>query len=149
MSKPETAFINSIHDQLPPESEFHREKMWNALRSGTVDTWYSGNRTDLWVEYKWITLPRRAETLIEVALSQQQKHWLKSRYAEGRNVAVILGFNIGARKYGVVFLHEAWQKSWLTSVCHERARSSKEIALWIQSRCLKGSYRHSVSPIAV
>jgi hypothetical protein len=51
-SKPETTFIQSIHRHLP--KEVYREKMANPYRGGTPDVWYSGYKSDLWVEYKFI-----------------------------------------------------------------------------------------------
>lgn len=147
MSNPENAFIKSIHDQLPLGYQFHREKMWNAFRSGTADVWYSGMKADLWVEYKWLELPKRASTAIVLDLSAQQRSWLCSRFLEGRNVAVIAGYTTEHFKYGVVFKHRTWERSFYASELTEVARPSKEIAQWLMHQCLKGSSVHSVRPI--
>ena len=57
---PETRFIASVHRHLPVD--LHHEKMHNAYRGGTADCWYSGQKDDLWVEYKFITVPKLEES---------------------------------------------------------------------------------------
>lgn len=89
-AQPETRFYTSVHRQLP--KELHFEKMHNEYRGGTPDVWYSGKYSDLWIEYKWLsTVPVKADIYVTKMLSALQLRWLNSRYAEGRNVAVVLG----------------------------------------------------------
>jgi hypothetical protein len=94
--KPETTFYTNVHRHLPPLSELHREKMANPYRGGTFDHWYSGVR-DLWVEWKFIVLPKRGTTLIDIcggknpSMSALQQNWGERRFDEGRNVWVIIG----------------------------------------------------------
>lgn len=76
---PENRFRNSLHRQLP--KELHQEKMNNPFRGGTFDDWYSGNKADIWVEYKWGS----------GKLSPLQMKWGRERYAEKRRVYVIIG----------------------------------------------------------
>jgi hypothetical protein len=79
--KPETTFIGSVHKYLP--ADLYRMK------------------NDLWIEYKFITPPKRPDTLIDLTsgtkpeLSHLQQDWLKRRHVEGRNVAVIIGCSEG------------------------------------------------------
>lgn len=95
MSKPETRFYTAVHKLLP--RSIHREKMHNVYRGGTADVWYSGNLSDLWIEYKWVTkLPKKTFVYPFLLLSPLQQQWLKGRHEEGRNVAVILGTPEGA-----------------------------------------------------
>lgn len=96
-SGPETRFIASVHRLLPPVDEFHREKMANPYRGGTADSWYSGNKRDLWIEWKWVELPKRPDTMIDItagkkpSLSVLQQDWIAKRRAEGRDVWIIIG----------------------------------------------------------
>jgi len=115
-SGPETRFIASVHRHLPPEAEFHREKMANPYRGGTADSWYSGLKRDLWVEWKWVELPKRPDTLIDItagkkpSLSVLQQQWICDRRTEGRSVWVIVGSKAG----GMVFCDNAWSKAYRT-----------------------------------
>jgi len=117
MSGPETRFYTSVHRHLPPESEFHREKMHNPYRGGTADHWYSGRKADLWVEWKFIKLPKRVTTVIDLTagsnpvLSVLQQQWISNRFDEGRNIWVCVGFEKGCR----VFDNMAWANAYS---CH-------------------------------
>lgn len=105
-SGPENRFIHSVHAHLPPKTEFHREKMNNPYSSGTADCWYSGRRRDLWIEFKFIVIPKKADTEIRVLdlLSALQDHWLRGRWNEGRAVWVA----VGSKEGGVVFDQGNW-----------------------------------------
>lgn len=91
--QPENTFIASIHRLL--SAEVYRQKNHNPYNSGIPDCWYSGDGGDLWVEYKFIELPKRKTTIVPIALSDLQKTWLAHRHAEGRNVGVIVGCKHG------------------------------------------------------
>lgn len=107
--KAESRFINSINALIP--RHVHREKMHNIFRGGTADTWYSGNKSDLWVEYKFIASPPKHGIVTLVSerspyLSPLQQAWLNARHDEGRNVAVIVGTPSGA----VILVNKAWMQ---------------------------------------
>ena len=105
--KPETVFYTSVHKHLPPAVELHREKMNNPYSSGTPDFWFSGSRTDLWIEYKFLQrIPVKAPIVVAKLLSRLQLDWLQKRSKEGRNVAVIVGCSTG----GVFLQAEDWSK---------------------------------------
>lgn len=110
-AKPENTFIASVHRHLPPPSELYRLKNHNEYNAGVADCWYSGVN-DLWVEYKFVIVPKRASTMIDLTggknppLSALQQDWLASRHREGRNVWVI----VGCREGGVVFKDMAWEQ---------------------------------------
>lgn len=123
-SKPETTFYTGVHKHLPPS--LHREKMCNPYRGGTWDFWFSG-ATDLWIEYKFVVLPKRDSTLIDITLSELQIDWGRGRLAEGRNLAVI----VGCKEGGVVLLNEQWAKPMVCGLFKERIQSRAEIARWI------------------
>ena len=95
---PETRFYRKIHKHL--DKAIHKEKMANPYRGGTPDVWYSGLKTDLWIEYKWLSKPAlKAPIYVHKLLSALQTRWLDQRLSEGRNVAVILGTPVGAWIY--------------------------------------------------
>lgn len=89
----------------------YAEKMNNPYRGGTFDVWYSGTRRDLWVEYKFIELPKRDSTVIVPELSPLQMQWGTHRKKEGRNVAVI----VGCRDGGVYLTDESTWATGLTA----------------------------------
>lgn len=104
----------------------YAEKMNNPWRAGTADVWYSGDRGDLWVEYKFIErIPRSANILPDV--TPRQRRWLNNRFDDGRNVAVVLGTPTG----GVIYR----DKEWLRPLDHEALSAllvpKDEIARWI------------------
>ncbi len=100
-AKPETTFYTSVHKHLPSIDLLHHEKMSNPYRAGTFDHWYSGGKADLWVEWKFIVLPKRDTTLIDIcggkkpSLSALQQQWGYRRHHEGRDVWVIIGCKEG------------------------------------------------------
>lgn len=91
--QPENTFIASIHRLLP--GDVYRQKNHNPYNSGIPDCWYSGAKGDLWVEYKFVELPKRGDTGIPINLSELQKVWLQRRHAEGRSVGVVVGCTRG------------------------------------------------------
>ena len=104
MATPENTFIGSVHRHLP--AELYRMKNHNQYNGGIPDVWYSGPVGDLWIEYKFNVLPKRADTLVVPGLSELQKNWLRSRHDEGRQVGVI----IGCKEGGVWFPGVSWQE---------------------------------------
>lgn len=130
--KPETRFIGSVHKYLP--KELHREKMNNPYSSGTPDVYYSGNKGDLWIEYKFIpSIPARDTTAIIVDLSTLQKEWLFNRNKEGRSVMVIVGCPEG----GVVLEHLRWESDIYPPEFRERLMSRSELANLITSLTMR------------
>lgn len=94
-SGPENRFIQGVHAKLP--ARVYRMKNHNPYNSGIADCWYSGRRGDLWVEYKFVQIPKRASTIVDISagesppLTKLQQEWLKGRHSEGRSVGVIIG----------------------------------------------------------
>lgn len=120
-AKPETTFYTGVHKHL---TDLYFEKMANPYRGGTFDCWYSGRR-DLWVEYKFIELPKRDTTVIDLCtprgkamgspLSALQQQWGADRWAEGRNVWVIVGVGLGRAAQGIVLnCPAAWERTHFT-----------------------------------
>lgn len=141
--KPENSFIGRVNKHLPikklrtnaparakypQERWIHYEKMNNPYRSGTADSWYSGNKGDLWIEYKnLVRMPQRADVKPQEMLSVLQLDWLKERYDEGRNVAVIVGCPEG----GVLLLDRLWECSIAPDEFKSLIRSTAALAEWI------------------
>lgn len=82
-------------------------KNHNIYNGGIADVWYSGARADLWIEYKFIAIPKRPDTQIKIELSELQQNWLKARHSEGRSVAVVVGSKDG----GALFMGDSWDKN--------------------------------------
>jgi hypothetical protein len=127
-AKPETTFYNSVHKHLPVE--LYHMKTHNPFVAGVPDVWYSGPRGDMWVEYKFIVLPKRDNTLINIGLSELQKDWLRERDREGRCCRVI----VGCKEGGVML------KDWTKEICNKTFKSllvsRKKLADSIIMRCL-------------
>lgn len=122
-TKPENVFIASVHRRL---ASVYFEKLCNPFRSGTPDVWYSGDRGDLWIEYKFLPKIPRSEGILP-DLSAQQRRWLDSRAAEGRNVAVVIGCKEGA----VIYCNRDWSTPISTSAFLARVVSRDALAAWI------------------
>lgn len=106
-------------------------KNHNPFAAGVPDCWYSGSKGDIWVEFKFVVLPKRPETSVAVGLSELQKKWLRDRYAEGRCVAVI----VGCKEGGVWLPGLTWDTS-LT--CHQfrlKLEDRKKIGEHIALNC--------------
>jgi hypothetical protein len=126
-AKPETTFIASVHKHLPPT--LYRVKNNNEYTAGIADVWYSGV-SDLWVEYKFIAVPKRPETRIDLltgknpAISYLQQEWLRSRHGEGRSVGVIVGSKDG----GVWLPGVAWEQPFTAKDFLTHLRTRKDLA---------------------
>lgn len=133
-AKPETVFTASINRLLKDQVYF--EKMHNPFRAGTADYWYSGDKGDLWVEYKFTpSLPRSNDYSLN--LTPRQVRWLTDRHEEGRTIAVILGVPNG----GIVFPGNSWNRKFSTAKLQARVLTRKELAAWVlakvgTSRCV-------------
>lgn len=127
--KPETTFIKSIQKHLP--MEIHFEKMNNPYNSGTPDCWYSGNKADLWVEYKFLpNVPQTAIVDPLKLLSVLQHNWIRARREEGRAVVVIIGCPEG----GVILYDQDWHCKIEAAIFRDRLLPRKAIAQWIVER---------------
>lgn len=129
--KPENTFRASIHRHLPVEHPYH-EKMNNPYRSGTPDDWYSGMEADLWVEYKFIVMPKRDTTEVLPELSDAQLDWLHKRHGEGRNVAVI----VGCRDGGVIYEDLSWVRPMTAAQFRRKLISRKSLAQWLWAKTM-------------
>ena len=96
---PENTFIASVHKHLAPT--VYSMKNHNEYNGGIADVWYDGPTGDLWVEYKFVEVPKRDDTMIDLVggkepiISKLQQKWLHDRHRHGRNVAVVVGCKDG------------------------------------------------------
>ena len=124
---PENNFISSVHKHLP--AGLYRMKNHNQYNGGIADVWYSGVR-DLWIEYKFIAVPKRPETRIDLltgknpAISYLQQEWLRSRHGEGRSVGAIVGSKDG----GIWLPGVAWDQTYTAADFLKHLKSRKELA---------------------
>ena len=119
---PETTFIQSVHRHLP--KDVYRMKNHNEFNGGIADCWYDGSAADLWVEYKFIVVPKRDTTLVTVDLSPLQREWLRDRAKNGRNVAVVVGCKAG----GVWLNAPGWDENLTAAEFRRFCLSRQEIA---------------------
>lgn len=125
---PENTFIASVHRHLP--EGLYWMKNHNQYNGGIADCWYSGTRRDLWIEYKFIELPKRASTLIDLVagrnppLSHLQQEWLDARSREGRNIWVVVGSKSG----GVIYSDRSWVTPLSAEQYAQRLLSRKDLA---------------------
>ena len=99
----ESEFTRKVNAILTKDYGVYCEKMFNPMRGGTPDCWYSKKGSpDVWVEFKYHkTLPVRGR---DVGCSELQKRWLLARHEEGRKVFVVVGTPEGVAIYPVSFL---------------------------------------------
>lgn len=127
---PENTFIAAVHRHLP--AGLYRMKNHNQYNGGIADVWYSGSKADLWVEYKFVRVPVRDSTVIDLGLSALQKHWLRARSDEGRFIAVIAG----AKDGGIWLPYTAWENEITAKNFRELIRSRQELARLIVSNTI-------------
>lgn len=111
--------------------------MANPYRSGTADVWYSGERRDLWIEYKWLEIPKRDDTEISFVakkdplISVLQQDWIARRIMEGRTVWVI----VGSKNGGVIYDNNKWAHPTTAERFKKELRSRNELAQAILDWC--------------
>lgn len=135
-AKPETTFIASVHRHFKDGRKPYAMKNHNPFVGGIADVWYSGMYNDVWVEYKYIVLPKRKDTVIDLTagkkpmLSVLQQAWLRNRFDDGRKVLIVVGFKEGA----ALFDHpKAWEAPHDAQTYADLSMSRKDIAEHIVS----------------
>ena len=119
----ESNYITAIHKLIPLEIE--KWKINDSYTSGVADTYYSGDKADIWIEYK---LVRNNPNKYTPKLSPLQRAWLRRQYNRGRKVAVIVGVKGGK---GIIIENLNWEKQCdMTNLL-----TKKEIAAWIVGQC--------------
>lgn len=134
-AKPETNFSNALRDALP--EGIYSMKNNNEYVSGIPDLWFSGRKGDLWVEMKFIQkLPKTVPIRPYDLLSKMQEKWLRDRYEEGRNVAVIIGCKRGSRLEGIILRDLAWERDIPTQDFDALIVSKSELVSFIKEQVM-------------
>lgn len=130
MSGPENTFIAAVHKHLPPMEQLYRMKNNNMYNGGIADCWYS-SKFDLWIEWKFIVVPKRPDTMIDLhagkkpSMSALQREWLAERAREGRNVWV----GIGSKDGGFILrLRAKWESPFPAAWAIAHMRTRKDLA---------------------
>lgn len=130
-AKAETTYAQRVNKHLPPE--VYREKMNNPYRGGTPDFYYEFDRP-LWVEFKYIEVPKREDTIIRPNLSPLQLDWLERCHGNGHRPLVVVGSRAGGvalRSPGV------WRHGLGAGAFVAEAGTAEEIASIIYQAVLK------------
>lgn len=102
--------------------------------------WYSGVKSDIWIEWKWLAkIPTRTTVVIRPALSALQVDWLVARKKEGRNVFVVVGCPDGCVLYASP---EEWKDGITVKEFRARLSSKLEIANWITEYTMGHNVQH-------
>lgn len=118
----ETTFWQSLRKKLVPR--VYALKLNLRFTAGVPDCWLSGSKDDLWLELKYVQKLPPAVDCTKL-LSERQQDWIRRRYAEGRNVGVLIGSPDGHVYYPCL----SWQDQQLTRGRFlELAQSTKEVA---------------------
>lgn len=106
--------------------------MNNPYSAGLPDFYYSGDLADLWVEYKFIEIPKRDSTLIVPDLSELQRAWLNGRLSEGRDVYTV----VGSKEGGYIFEQGMWNHGCTTNEFKAGLLDRRSLANWIKNQVL-------------
>lgn len=128
----EHGFVRAVHSYL--KKHFPNIYIWKIndnFAGGVPDAWYCASQNDLWVEYKYITCPKRDTTLIDCRdhLSALQQDWLTKRHSQNISVATIIGSNEGIFMFPGV--------NWLKPIKAKDLKNGlkpKNVSLWINNR---------------
>lgn len=122
--KPESKFIQKINKLVTG----YKVKLNVQFNNGIPDCYYSGDKGEAWIEYKWVPkLPVRAGTEVHIDLSPGQLLWLHGRCKEGRNIAVIVGSPEGC----VVLTDCRWEKPVSAEQFRNLMVSPADASVWI------------------
>lgn len=134
MPKPENTFRQGVHRYKP--KRVYQEKTNNSYRGGIPDDYYESNGSpgSLWVEYKYTARIQRELHLTaksaQPKLSELQQKWLDRAYANGQQVAVI----VGSPKGGIVLTDRQWIKPITADYFEENLLSRQELMQWIEKQ---------------
>ncbi len=127
----EHGFIDAVHRRLPADPSFMKWKIHDSFAGGKPDAYYCGPLNDLWVEYKFIELPKRVTTQIYPDLSELQIDWLRFLDACRRPVWVV----VGSPKLAGIFSVQEALDGFTKPQYLGRAVSFKDLASRITEHC--------------
>jgi len=130
----ESQFTQSINKQI--KNEVYVWKINCNFAKGVPDAYYSGDKADLWVEYKYLqSTPKRSKIIPN--LSRLQQKWLTRAKKQGRNVAVVVGTPDGCY---VLKEENEWHNGVIPN--SDNVLHKKEVARWIESITCRGEDNH-------
>jgi len=130
----EHGFIKAVHRHLSPE--VYRWKIHDTYTGGVPDAFYLGPAGSLWVEYKYVKLPKRPDTIVTFGISKLQAIWLTRAQECGQLAAVIIGFDKQAQ-----IVDNPEQFNTMTQrELQDGALSFQCVADWIENHVISGGY---------
>lgn len=129
----EHGFVRSVHRQLSPD--IFVWKINDKYAGGVPDAFYAGPARCLFIEYKYVKLPKRDTTLVKTSLSEQQKLWLDRMLGMDKQVALVIGSVLGS-----IIIDKDWDRPISTGLFRQHAMSTKAVAQWISASCLDQDY---------
>lgn len=128
--KPERRFRQSITKYFKGKG-LYAWSINDSWHAGVPDHYYSGNKADMWAEYKFFPTDRAKFDLTRPdktpKLTRIQQGWLNNQHDRGRIVRVIVGMPSG----GVILL----DKEWMAPVIVHHIATREEIANEILRIC--------------
>ncbi len=132
--KPENKFMDAVHKQLPDDA-IYVMKITPVFTSGEFDVLYEGYAHDLFVEYKFLELPKRRDTMIHPhnMLSDKQIKWGNRRVARtaGSNRPpphMAIGTKVDGNYYGLLLEYTPTISPLTSETFREYMKPAKEIA---------------------
>ena len=128
----EHGFIKAVHRHLSPE--VYRWKIHDTYTGGVPDAFYCGPAGSLWVEYKYVKLPKRKSTLINFSLSELQRIWLTKMAGYGQTTLLAVGWQQSAQVFYGLNLQQTARQDELV----QNSLNFKGLAALITQHCLSG-----------
>jgi hypothetical protein len=128
----EHGFIKAVHRHLSPE--VYRWKIHDTYTGGVPDAFYCGPAGSLWVEYKYIKLPKRKTTVVNFGLSELQQIWLTQVAYFGQTTILAVGWEQSAQVFYGPHIHKSATQDELV----DNSLSFKELASLVTQHCLSG-----------
>ena len=128
----EHGFIKAVHRHLPPE--VYRWKIHDTYTGGVPDAFYCGPAGPLWVEYKYIKLPKRKTTTVTFGISELQRIWL-TNVAQCRQTTLLV---VGWAQSAQVFYGPNIKTTSTQDELVQNSYNFKELAALITKHCLSG-----------
>lgn len=126
----EHGFIKAVHRYLP--SEIYRWKIHDTFTGGVPDAYYCGPAGPLFAEYKYITLPKKANTIIKLNISPLQLEFLSKMVKYKQNAIVIVGFILNNKTSGIILKDKEWEQKLDKNYYLANAKPTKEITKGIE-----------------
>ena len=121
-----------MHRHLSPE--VYRWKIHDTYTGGVPDVFYCGPAGSLWVEYKYIRLPKRKTTVVTFGLSELQLIWLTKIAMYGQTTILVVGWQQSAQVLYGPYITQTTSQDELVN----NSLSFKELASLITQHCLSG-----------